>query len=132
MYLRTHDNSPEYLADRLGTWVQLFDVQSTSYLTKDTTNYQHSARSYQYSTTSGSTVSAQDEYIKVLVNEIRQDLSYSECNRMKEELPVILEEFALRLGSEGDNAMFRNMMHIAHKMRKYVPPCRLRIQPWER
>lgn len=61
-----------------------------------------------------------DEYVNVLVTEIRQDLSSSERALVEEHFPAILEEFALRLGNQEIGSIARNMMHVAHRKRKYV------------
>lgn len=68
------------------------------------------------------TMQQQDEYIQLLVVQVRQDISSHERVLMKPHFPDVLEEFALRLGNEDENTVFLEMMQAFHQMRAYVLP----------
>jgi len=54
-------------------------------------------------------------YMQILVDEVRRDLSSVSHASIEYNLPIILEQYALRIGYHGAGSAHQKMMHIVHK-----------------
>lgn len=68
----------------------------------------------------GSTAGYEKAYLQIFLDELRQDLSSVDHTGMESTLPCMLEEFALRLGSQEDSNEHQRMMYIVHRNSEYV------------
>lgn len=66
----------------------------------------------------GSITDYEDVYANILQNELLQDLDPAEMIKVEPLLSQLVEEFAIRIGHEGESQDNQNMMYIAHKYRR--------------
>jgi hypothetical protein len=66
----------------------------------------------------GSIADHEEIYANILSNEILQDLKVTDWGHIEPMLCAALEEFAVRLGHQGESRNHRNMMYIVHKHRR--------------
>jgi hypothetical protein len=69
----------------------------------------------------GSIAMYEDGYATALQNELLQDLfEHDPAAIDMPTLPLLLQEFAIRIGHQGESSDSRNMMYFAHKLSRYV------------
>jgi hypothetical protein len=66
----------------------------------------------------GSIADHEEMYANILSNELLQDLKEIGGENIEQMLCTALEEFAVRLGHQGESRNHQNMMYIAHKNRR--------------
>jgi hypothetical protein len=66
----------------------------------------------------GSIADYEEIYANILRNELLQDLKSTDLTNVGQLLSLLLEEFAIRIGHQGESRDHQNMMYIAHKHRR--------------
>ena len=66
----------------------------------------------------GSITDYEEIYANVLRSELLQDLKSIDLTDVEPLLSLLLEEFAIRIGHQGESRDHQNMMYIAHKHRR--------------
>jgi hypothetical protein len=66
----------------------------------------------------GSLADYENAYANILQNELLQDLDSAELIGVEPLLPQLIEEFAIRIGHQGESQDHQNMMYIAYKYRR--------------
>jgi hypothetical protein len=89
-----------------------YSLQAEPELVSSAENY---TDNYSYA---GSIAGHEEMYANILSNEILQDLKGIGGENIEPMLCTALEEFAVRLGYQGESRYHQNMMYIAHKHRR--------------
>ena len=90
----------------------VFQVES-----KQTSNDNDDEESDVYSE-AGSIADQEEALANILQNELLQDLALTTVTDFESWLPILLEEFAIRIGSQGVTIEHLSMMYVTHKHRR--------------